>query len=109
MSTGSTDDDEETATASFRVYPDVGTAGVVTLTPPSGDVRVGQQVSARLDDVDGGVTRIRWQWKRDDVVIPDAVSRVYTPVNADAGTMLSVTATYDDSVSTDNMEDSSSR
>jgi hypothetical protein len=113
-------EDTDAVTESFRVYPDVDTAGVVTLTPPSGDVRVGQQVSARLDDVDGGVTRIRWQWKRDAVDIdavdiPGAVSRTYTPVAADAGTpvaadvgkMLSVTATYDDSVGTGNMADSS--
>jgi hypothetical protein len=109
------EDDAITVTASFRVYPDVGTAGVVTLTPPSGEVPVGQPVSAALTDVDGSPTRLRWQWKRDTVAIPGAVSRTYTPVAADAGTpvaadvgkMLSVTATYDDSVGTGNMADSS--
>lgn len=65
-------------------------------------LRVGQQVTATLEDLDGEVTGESWQWARSSsrgggfVDIKDANSAEYTPVDEDAGKYLRVTVTYTD-------------
>ena len=74
--------------------------GVVTMsrTTPS----VGAPITATLTDSDGGVTAITWQWAKSDTEtgsftnISGAISASYTPVTADVGKWLKVTASYTD-------------
>ena len=78
---------------------DVDEPGVVTLSTT--EPVVGQAVSASVTDPDGEVVGETWQWRRseDGVVwedIPGATADRYTPVTADTGLMLRVTATYTD-------------
>ena len=72
--------------------------GMVTLTP---ETKVGAEITAELDDPDGGVTGVMWQWASagDDGEYTDitgATSTTYTPVADDEGKTLQATATYDD-------------
>ena len=76
--------------------------GSVTLSPTGPSV--GDQVTARLTDPDGGVTGVTWTWAsspnglsgwRD---ILNATSATYTPVTTDVGRYLRATATYTDAV-----------
>ena len=62
---------------------------------------VGTEIGAELTDPDGGLSRVSWAWERSadgDVWsgIPEATSRIYTPVDGDAGHYLRVTASYTD-------------
>ena len=72
--------------------------GMVTLTA---EAKVGVEITAMLDDPDGGVTGLTWQWASagDDGQYTDitgATSTTYTPVADDEGEQLLATATYDD-------------
>ena len=57
---------------------------------------------ATLDDPDGGVTGVTWQWASSDAMdgtfddIAGAMSDTYTPAAGDAGMYLMVTASYTD-------------
>ena len=74
--------------------------GVITLstTTPT----AGAEITATLSDEDGNVRNESWQWRRLPnlvraiIIIPGATGHAYTPVNADTGSRLSVTVTYDD-------------
>ena len=74
--------------------------GVVTLTPPR--PQIGDEVTAALRDPDGGVTGETWQWATSSSAtgpwtdIAGETSASYTPVEADAGSFLQATASYDD-------------
>ena len=63
---------------------------------------IGNKVTAMIDDPDGGVAPVTWQWarSRDGItnfsVIPGATMYSYTPEPADTGRFLRVTATYID-------------
>ena len=74
--------------------------GVVTLMPATAPV-AGTAVAATLDDPDGGVAGVTWQWYRVEALgepmeITDATGETYTPVDGDVGTRLQATATYTD-------------
>ena len=79
--------------------------GSVTLS--ASQPRIGVEIRANMPtDPDGGVTDVTWQWSRADnaafdtdhnvTKIKDATNAGYTPVVADAGKYLRVTATYTD-------------
>ena len=81
--------------------------GKVTLTAEGNDPEqplIGMKVTATIDDPDGGVGVVTWQWARsidgdNFSVIPGATMYSYTPVPADTGRFLEVTATYIDETS----------
>ena len=63
--------------------------------------QVGTELTAALDDPDGGVTGLSWSWERSQnktswTPISGAVSRSYTPRDTDVGHYLQVTAVYSD-------------
>ena len=72
---------------------------------------VGSPMTATVDDVDGSVAMVTWQWMRatstDSVfhVIPGATMDTYTPVEADGGHYLRAYATYLDSTSNEDDPD----
>lgn len=75
--------------------------GVVQVS--SGQAVVGTSVSASLEDPDGGLSNISWQWQRCDyrsstdcTDISAATSSNYTPVADDSGKYLRAVASYDD-------------
>ena len=63
------------------------------------------EISASVQDPDGGVGVITWQWSKKPTdatkftIIHGATSSTYTPVKADDGAFLRVTATYIDATS----------
>ena len=74
-------------------------AGTVTLS--SSGPEVGVALTATLTDPDGGVTSVIWVWARSSdlsawTAIGGAASNSYTPVDADKGGYLRVTASYAD-------------
>ena len=77
--------------------------GMVTLS--ASQPRIGVEIRANTPvDPDGGVTSVTWQWEKADNAafttnaadIKDATNAGYTPVVADDGDFLRVTATYTD-------------
>ncbi len=74
--------------------------GTITLTPSTGG-QVGVPLTAELSDEDGVVGSIEWLWYQvpmagSSTPITGARAAVYTPVAADAGNRLRVTASYTD-------------
>ena len=73
-------------------------AGTLTLT--SNQPQVDTALTATLTDPDGGITALNWQWQVNDngawSNIAGATSARYTPVAADEGKRLRVTASYRD-------------
>ena len=63
---------------------------------------VGTALTASVEDPDGGVSSVTWQWAKSDTEsgtyanISGATSASYTPVTADAGKWLRATASYTD-------------
>ena len=59
-------------------------------------------LTATLEDPDGGVTNLTWQWAKSPdgsnnwTNIGGATSAIYTPVDGDAGNYLRATASYED-------------
>ncbi len=83
----------------------VDQAGEVVLS--SAVSEVGVSITATLTDPDGSVTNQIWQWERSPDQAPpiwseitDADSSSYTPSDSDAGKLLRVRVTYDDSLGT---------
>ncbi len=72
----------------------VAEAGTITFS--SLQPKAGIPLTASLDDPDGGVTNLMWQWLNEGTDIEDATSATYTPVAGDIGDTLTVTATYRD-------------
>ena len=73
---------------------EIGTIEFSSLSP-----KVGVALTAELDDPDGDVTGLMWQWSKDGSDIVDETSDTYTPVVGDIGggeTTLVATATYRD-------------
>ena len=68
---------------------------------------IGTEIMANVEDPDGGEAVITWQWSKSSSNAPDATFTVihgattstYTPVTADDGAYLRVTATYIDTTS----------
>ena len=74
-------------------------AGTVTLSTE--EPTVGAELTATLNDPDGGVTDVTWQWDRSADMdswmdISGATSMSYTPTSIDVGYYLRATATYTD-------------
>ena len=71
-----------------------------TITFSSRQPKVGAALTATLTDHDGSITDLKWQWSSNDTprveAFEDATSDTYTPVAADMGDTLTVTATYRD-------------
>ena len=81
------------------VVTDIDEAGSIALTPLR--PRVGQTMSASLADPDGVAGEVIWTWERSVgrsgwAVIESASSDSYTPLAADAGRYIRVTASYAD-------------
>ena len=70
---------------------ETGTIEFSSLSP-----KVGVALMATLDDPDGDVTGLMWQWSKGGDDIEDETSDTYTPVADDVGDMLVATATYRD-------------
>ena len=66
---------------------------------------IGAPITATVEDVDGSVGIVTWQWMRATTtdstfnIIPGATTPTYTPVEADGGYYLRAYATYIDSTS----------
>ena len=91
----------ETAMTTVTVMvQNVDEAGVVMLSPAVG--RVDMEITASLDDPDGGVTGLVWQWESADAMagpwtsISGATLPTYTPVAGDTDKYLRAVADYDD-------------
>ena len=74
-------------------------AGVIE--PSSQQPQVGTALRATLSDPDGGVAGVTWSWESSPrgvvrTAISSAASSLYTPVEADIGSYLRVTASYRD-------------
>ena len=91
VSDGKGNSDEHEVTISVTDVLEAGTVTFSTLQP-----RVGVELTAELDDGDGSITELMWQWSISNTDIDDATSRTYTPVGDDIGDTLTVTATYKD-------------
>ena len=96
--------DASGATASIPVtitvnnLDEAGTVKLTLLQP-----QVGTEQTATLDDPDGTLSRVSWQWARGDSATGSFTNvssgtdpGSYTPVAADVGKFLRATATYDD-------------
>ena len=70
---------------------ETGTIEFSSLSP-----KVGVALMATLDDPDGDVTGLMWQWSNEGTPIEGETSDTYTPVAEDVTDMLTVTATYRD-------------
>ena len=101
--TATYDDAQASSQSASRV------SGVVIAVQPDGTVTlsstqpsVGTSVTATLNDPDGGVTGLTWQWARSAdgstgwTDISGATSANYTPVDADANMFLRATPSYTD-------------
>ena len=95
------DQSTETAMTTVTVMvQNVDEEGEVTLTPAV--ARVDMEITAMLDDPDGGVTGLVWQWESADAVagpwtpISGAMLPEYTPVTGDTDKYLRAVADYDD-------------
>ena len=101
VTVSATDPDNASDTITVTVTVDnVDDPGVVTITPGA-TPQVGTELTASLEDQDGSVTNLTWQWQKDDgqgnyADIPGATMMSYTPVMADDGSRLQATAMYDD-------------
>ena len=95
--------DPDNASDTIAVTITVGNVdedGMVTITPDT-TPQVGTELMASLEDPDGSVANLTWQWQKDDgqgsyADIPGATMMSYTPVMADDGSRLQATAMYDD-------------
>ena len=81
------------------VVTNVEEAGTVRLS--SAEPEAGVTLTAMLEDPDGGVSRVSWQWERSMnltawMEIPGGESAGYTPTEADEGYHLRATAEYSD-------------
>ena len=97
------DGNEHDATDIFEdvniIVRNVDEAGKLNLS--SDEPQAGTELTAVIDDIDGGVTGEIWKWERStDMsawrVMDGTHSEAYTPSETDLGTYLRVTVTYSD-------------
>ena len=106
VTVSATDPDNDSDTITVRVTVDnVDDPGVVTIMPDT-TPQVGTELTASLEDQDGSVANLMWQWQKDDgqgnyTDIPGETMMSYTPVMADEDSRLQATAMYDDSFGED--------
>jgi hypothetical protein len=74
---------------------DAGTVTIDNTTPAQGNT-----LTANVIDPDGATGAISYQWFSDGVAIGGATGKTYTTVQADVGTIITVTADYTDDQST---------
>ena len=89
---------ESLTSAGTAAVTNVNDAGAVTIdnaTPAQGDT-----LTASVSDADGATGAIAYQWKRDGADIAGATGNTYTTVQADVGTVITVTANYTDDLLT---------
>ena len=89
--------------------PEKGKATLMATGNGENQPIIGSPITAAVDDPDGGVAVLTWQWQRskteddtpDDpfVIIPEATAPNYTPKSVDDGYYLRVIATYIDATS----------
>ena len=106
--TASYDDRDGTGkTAEAITSGSVGEDDDGTVTLSSAQLEVGNEISASLNDPDGGVRALTWQWESSAngtsgwAILSQATSDSYTPEPANVGRFLRVTAQYTDSVGPD--------
>ena len=95
-------DEDNTADASIAItvtVDDIEEDGAISV--PTDQPQVGAALTASLDDPDGGITGVTWQWQVSDDQsawsgITTATSASYTPVAGDESRYLRVTASYSD-------------
>ena len=95
-------DEDSAADASIAVtvtVNDLEEDGAISV--PSDQPQVGAALTASLDDPDGGITGVTWQWQVSDDQsawsdIKTATSASYTPEAGDENRYLRVTASYSD-------------
>ncbi len=99
--------DAETVVTPITVHvTNVDEAGAVVVTPAPPRETV--ELTARVDDPDGGVTAVTWLWETsptgedgDWSPVSGADSATYTPTSADIDQFLRVTGTYSDAHGSD--------
>ncbi len=99
VSVAASDADSNRREMSVKVkVANVEEPGTVTLSAVQ--PRVGVSLTARVTDIDGGVSDVKWQWSKANGDIDGATSDKYTPVGAvdgtDVGGTLTATASYND-------------
>ena len=104
---GSLPDDFNAYDTSWLVTNQAGSVSLDSTAPV-----VGTALTATLTDPDGGVSSTTWQWQNKSdggewTDISDATASSYTPVSADVGKALQVTATYTDNAAGGNTATSS--
>ena len=98
--TSTTIDDTQAVTITVE---NVEEEGVVTLATDTGTIQARAEVTATLEDDDGSIANLTWQWARspngrtDWVNIQGATLAAYTPtLEEDRGNYIRATATYTD-------------
>jgi hypothetical protein len=83
------------AVINFTNINDPGTVTIDNMTPAQGDT-----LTANVIDPDGVSATITYQWFSDGAAIGGASGKTYTTVQADVGTIITVSADYTDDQST---------
>ena len=89
--------DTHDVTVTVTNVDEAGTLTLSTMRPA-----VGEEITATLTDIDGGITGTTWQWASSATAdgtfapITGATNAAYTPVEADVGMYLQATARYTD-------------
>ena len=80
-----------------------------TLTLSSDAAAFGEALSATLEDPDGGISDVSWEWQWSElgstwVLIPGGLTASYTPTETDGGLLLRVVVEYSDAAGSATIE-----